>query len=296
MKTIREASGASIAKVAAHAAAGGTLNTLQGGKFGHGFLSAGVTEALSPAIGAASSGGGAGGVVAGTVASAVVGGTVSELSGGKFGNGAMTGAFSYAFGRMASGGGAASEWTGADADSAARSDASYYGKDGGLLGEFGIPYSSSGGFSAWLSLGDDGQYVLAFAGTSPGSWANWRANFRQAFGLGSTQYDQAISLAGKVRDATGGNVHFVGHSLGGGLAAAAAYATGGSATTFNAAGLHSMYRNGTPGAIRAHYIRGEILTTLQQWTPLPNAVSLQIPHLAGWSQGPIQRHFMSSFP
>jgi len=73
------------------------LNTLQGGKFGHGFLSAGVTEALSPAIGAASSGGGAGGVVAGTVASAVVGGTVSELSGWKFGNGAQTGAFQFLF-------------------------------------------------------------------------------------------------------------------------------------------------------------------------------------------------------
>ena len=97
VKTIREAGGSSLAKVAAHAAAGGTLNTLQGGKFGHGFLSAGVTEALSPAIGAASSGGGAGGVVAGTVASAVVGGTVSELSGGKFGNGAQTGAFQFLF-------------------------------------------------------------------------------------------------------------------------------------------------------------------------------------------------------
>ncbi len=98
-KAVRESSGASVAKVAAHAAAGGTLNVLQGGKFGHGFLSAGVTEALSPAIGAASSGGGAGGVVAGTVASAVVGGTVSELSGGKFGNGAQTGAFQYLFNR-----------------------------------------------------------------------------------------------------------------------------------------------------------------------------------------------------
>jgi len=94
---VRESSGASVAKVAAHAAAGGTLNVLQGGKFGHGFLSAGVTEALSPAIGAASSGGGASGVIGGTVASAVVGGTVSELSGGKFGNGAATGAFQFLF-------------------------------------------------------------------------------------------------------------------------------------------------------------------------------------------------------
>jgi len=111
MKTIREASGASIAKAAAHAAAGGTLNVLQGGKFGHGFLSAGVSEALSPAIGTASSGGGAGGVVAGTVASAVVGGTVSELSGGKFGNGAQTGAFQYLFNQVVHGGSSPRDWT-----------------------------------------------------------------------------------------------------------------------------------------------------------------------------------------
>lgn len=97
VKTVRSASGSTVAKVAAHAAAGGTLNMLQGGKFGHGFLSAGVTEALSPAIGAIGGGKGSGAVVGGTIASAVVGGTVSELSGGKFGNGAQTGAFQFLF-------------------------------------------------------------------------------------------------------------------------------------------------------------------------------------------------------
>jgi len=44
-------SGQTIAKIAAHAGAGGTLSVLQGGKFGHGFVSAGFTEALSPAVG-----------------------------------------------------------------------------------------------------------------------------------------------------------------------------------------------------------------------------------------------------
>jgi RHS repeat-associated protein len=38
------------AKVLTHAAAGGTISVLQGGKFGHGFVSAGVTEALAPTI------------------------------------------------------------------------------------------------------------------------------------------------------------------------------------------------------------------------------------------------------
>ena len=41
-------SGQTLAKIAAH---GGNLNVLQGGKFRHGFLSAGFTEALSPAVG-----------------------------------------------------------------------------------------------------------------------------------------------------------------------------------------------------------------------------------------------------
>ena len=70
-----------------------------------------MTESLSPAIGAASSGGGAGGVVVGTVANAVVGGTVSELSGGKFGNGAQTGAFQYLFNQVVHGGNNPRDWT-----------------------------------------------------------------------------------------------------------------------------------------------------------------------------------------
>jgi hypothetical protein len=90
-------------QVAAHAAAGGVLSVLQGGKFGHGFVSAGVTKALTPAIGKAiGSEGSSGYVVRGTIISAVVGGTSSVLSGGKFGNGAATGAFQFLFNEVAS--------------------------------------------------------------------------------------------------------------------------------------------------------------------------------------------------
>lgn len=178
---------------------------------------------------------------------------------------------------------------------AGAANAVYGDNSGGMLGELGIEYSPSSGFLASLSGGDGGPYLLAFAGTSPTSLANWRANIAQAFGLGSSQYDQAINLAGDVWQRTGGNVIFTGHSLGGGLASAAAYATGGRAITFNAAGLHSMYRNGTPGAIRAHYIRSEVLTTVQRWTPLPNAAGTSLPHSARWYHGPIQRHLMSRF-
>lgn len=79
-------------KVLAHGTAGGVLNTLQGGKFGHGFLSAGLTAAVSPSIAQLKS------HYAQAFAGALLGGSVSELTGGNFANGAMTAAFAQAFG------------------------------------------------------------------------------------------------------------------------------------------------------------------------------------------------------
>ena len=84
--------------IAASGVLGGTITVLQGGKFGHGFASAGFTAAAG------------GGIRAGIrtpggriVASAIAGGTVSEISGGKFANGAMTAAFQAAASGMARG-------------------------------------------------------------------------------------------------------------------------------------------------------------------------------------------------
>jgi RHS repeat-associated protein len=90
-------SGQAWAKIAAHAGAGGTLNVLQGGKFGHGFVSAGFTEALSPAVGQLGDGESFGSVLSRTAASAAIGGTASKLAGGSFANGAQTGAFQQLF-------------------------------------------------------------------------------------------------------------------------------------------------------------------------------------------------------
>lgn len=72
------------------------MSELQGGKFGHGFVSAGVTEVLSPVIGQA---GGAGpkGVATRAALSAALGGTVSKITGGNFANGAATSAFQSLF-------------------------------------------------------------------------------------------------------------------------------------------------------------------------------------------------------
>ena len=90
-------------KVFAHGMVGGVMSVLQGGKFGHGFASAGVTQAFSGAIN--NIGGSkfnssyfdAGNRALRIVAAAAVGGTASAISGGKFANGAITGAFSRGF-------------------------------------------------------------------------------------------------------------------------------------------------------------------------------------------------------
>ena len=79
-----------IAKViAAHALTGGVLADLQGGKFGHGFFSAGFTKATMGSFVSGKTS------FSNAVKSAVIGGTASVISGGKFANGAVTGAFQY---------------------------------------------------------------------------------------------------------------------------------------------------------------------------------------------------------
>ncbi len=98
--------GAKFGKTLAHGIAGGVSSVLSGGKFGHGFASAGFTQAFAGAIDGI--GGRIGNVTSGgyfdsinrvkrIVAAAVVGGTASQLTGGKFANGAITGAFSRGF-------------------------------------------------------------------------------------------------------------------------------------------------------------------------------------------------------
>ena len=84
------------AKVALHGMAGGVMSTMGGGKFGHGFASAAGTQLSSVMIDQI--GNGAASYKAHRImAAAVVGGTVAEVTGGKFANGALTGAFSRAF-------------------------------------------------------------------------------------------------------------------------------------------------------------------------------------------------------
>ena len=88
--------GQTLGKILAHGLAGGVMSVLQGGKFGDGFLAAGVTQAFAPGIDKIGAGK-SWGVAARITAAAVLGGTTSVLSGGKFANGAITAAFSRTF-------------------------------------------------------------------------------------------------------------------------------------------------------------------------------------------------------
>jgi hypothetical protein len=121
--------------------------------------------------------------------------------------------------------------------------------------------------------GEAGQerYTVVFRGSQSGD--DWKSNAQQGFGFNSTHYANALEI-GKKLARTDAEVTLVGHSLGGGLAAEAAIASGRSADTFNAAGLHQntiekaqavAEANGRGmSSINNYRVQGEILTTLQE--------------------------------
>jgi len=128
-------------------------------------------------------------------------------------------------------------WTAEDRQAAIRAQ-SAYAFDGGLLNEFGIPYKPKDGFSASLFASTDGTFYLAFRGTEPTSWDDWWADLVQGGGFTTSQYEQALDLARNVKaeiENRGGRLIVTGHSLGGGLALAAAYDQGLDAIIFNPA-------------------------------------------------------------
>lgn len=130
------------------------------------------------------------------------------------------------------------------------------------------------GFGANFYTGPHGHIVLAFTGTDEGR--DWRHNFGQGLGLRDAQYDQAIELAGEARRAFGGELVLTGHSLGGGLAAAAAMVHEVPAVTFNAAGVHDrtlerlgfdadvLKHEAAQGLVRSYAVKSELLTHLQE--------------------------------
>ncbi len=80
------------AQSVSHGLAGGTISKMQGGRFGHGFFSAGISKAVTPGITGSPLN-----TYQQGFALAIVGGTTSKISGGKFANGAVTAAMAFAF-------------------------------------------------------------------------------------------------------------------------------------------------------------------------------------------------------
>ncbi|GEM_PF-4987788 len=146
----------------------------------------------------------------------------------------------------------------------------------------------SDGFRAAVYRDADGHVVMAFAGTDPTSWKDWKTDVAQGVGLFPSQYEKAIRMSMTVAAHIGpDNLVLTGHSLGGGLAAAASLATGASAMTFNAAGVNSNIQlalamvNPSAAAqsdrlIHNYYVDGDPLTTLQNARIGPTAVGTQI--------------------
>ena len=147
------------------------------------------------------------------------------------------------------------------------------------------------GFKARIYGDNEGRIVLAYSGTDEGK--DWLVNFGQGLGFETTHYNQAMALARQAKVAFGDDVVMTGHSLGGGLAAAAAVATDIPAVTFNAAGVHdkTMARIGLDpdaaaqeaenGLVRRYAVKNEIITELQERTPImrglmPDAIGHKI--------------------
>lgn len=161
--------------------------------------------------------------------------------------------------------------------------------DSALLGA-GIDTASlhdaASGFQAGI-YSDNQQYVLAFAGTN--DMRDWLSNVRQATGYDDVQYNQAVAVAKGAKAAFGDALVIAGHSLGGGLAATAALATGTVAVTFNAAGVsdYTLNRMGIDpaaakqdaqaGGIRRYSEQYDMLTGTQESTSLiPDAIGHKI--------------------
>ena len=125
-----EGPGKFASQVGLHGLTGGVLAEIQGGKFGHGFLAAGLAKGSS--LGAA----GADWNMQGQFLAAVVtGGTVSHVTGGKFANGAMTATFAFAANQVTTSGQFSKDVTDRQIRALGRGAKALHGKIEGLTPE-----------------------------------------------------------------------------------------------------------------------------------------------------------------
>ena len=166
----------------------------------------------------------------------------------------------------------------------ARSDAPGWQRMGdGELAAAGIDPALlyANGMEAGVYTDGNGRFVVAYAGNDTGGVEDVGTVIAQSAGFQTRQYDNAVALAHQVENAFGGdNVVYTGHSLGGGLASLAAAATGSTAVTFSAQGIHDnvLRQHGLDpvvtrhradqGQMRHYSIDGDFATFVQRQMPI----------------------------
>ncbi len=160
------------------------------------------------------------------------------------------------------------------------------------------------GFLAGVYINDlTGELTIAYAGTKFTSLKDWGTNFGQGLGFDMKQYQEARAIAEVIKkkiqngEVDEQKISFVGHSLGGGLAALSGAITGVKTVTFNAAGVNDKtLRNAGVDRrdIKEHnfsnitnYVhRGEILTYVQEDSTIrflaPDALGNQVKFGSRW--------------
>ena len=136
-------------------------------------------------------------------------------------------------------------------------------------------------FAALYRNERDDSYVYVNRGTDDDR--DWSTNLTQALGHGARQYDFALNNALLIQQSPiAERTMFTGHSLGGGLASAQSFKTRIPGITFNSAGLSSLTLGADgekrmreePGLVSAFYVKGELLSTLQDKGPLRAGLTL----------------------
>jgi len=144
-----------------------------------------------------------------------------------------------------------------------------------------------------------GEVVLSFAGTDDANDA--KQDVKQGAGKLTEQYTTAVNLAGQLKRRYGKRLTLVGHSLGGGLAAAAAIVNSIPAWTFNPASVHPNTVGGYKNLRRARrfvnafFLEGEFLHITEGLMGVPSinyGNAFVIPDLLGTNI--INGHFMDN--
>ena len=153
-----------------------------------------------------------------------------------------------------------------------------------LLGLNTTDFISTSGFHAQLYVNQrNNSYALSFEGTS--DFADVLTDAGQVLlDAREAQYSEAIKLARKVKAAipASSSLMFTGHSLGGGLASAAASAVRVPAVTFNPSGLNILTLMSVTGDyhfhddITAYIVNGEVLNGVQNLFGLPGAYGARV--------------------